>query len=382
MEYCINGSTWLKDSHSKLGKVFKDEKPFALVALTALFIFAIVGIMIFANSHIHDLEYSGGESDRRQLNIYNSLARWDSLGFIRIADQGYVGKSEPARFPLYSITIRGVANMTGISTKYSGFLVSALSLIGFVFILKTYTERLLEKKVNPNIYFLLFIFACFPTSFFLPIIYSESIFLLVSGAALLAHQRDKYWLSAFFTALACLIKVQGVMLIGYFGLKLLIDKGFKFNLRDLIPFFGISGLFLYMAFLAKEYGDPFYFIEAQKYWGRLSDSYFMELVTSFRPFYLWFIIFVGMGIKGLLSISDKATRYALIAYSLALLFVPVASGSWDSFNRYVIVAFPLFIGAAIFLKNSNRTAQAIYFASSGFILCWYIMLFSNGYWVG
>lgn len=338
--------------------------------------------MVFSNSHIHDLGFNGGESDRRQLNIYASLFEWDSYGFQRIADQGYKGKAEPARFPLYSVFIRGTSNLTAIPTKYSGFLVSALSLIGFVFILKAYSERLLDKKLKPNIYFLLIVFACFPTSFFLPIVYSESLFLVISGAALLAHQRDKYWLSAFFTGLACLIKVQGVMLIGYFGLKVLIDKGLKFKLRDTVPFLGIFGLFIYMAFLAKEYGDPLYFIEAQKYWGRLSDNYFMELITSFRPFYLWFTAFIAIGIKGLTTVPDKAARYSLIAYSLALLFVPVASGSWDSFNRYVLVAFPLFIGAAIFLQKSNKTTQAVYFASSGFLLAWYIMLFSNGYWAG
>ena len=130
-----------------------------------------------------------------------------------------------------------------------------------------------------------------------------------------------------------------------------------------------------------------YFIEAQKFWGRLSESYFSSLIYSFRPLYLWFIGFVLLGIKGLMSLKDLSLRNSLIGYSAALILLPLSSGSFDSINRYVVVAFPLFIGVFLALFGGKASVgrtnlRLLYFVSSSFLLAWYLLLFSNGYWAG
>jgi dolichyl-phosphate-mannose-protein mannosyltransferase len=147
---------------------------------------------------------------RGWLEIWN---RWDALNYQKLAQYGYSATGETAPllvfFPLYPWTVRLFAFATH-DYLLSAFLVSGLASIAAAILLKRLVEFEYSRELAGRAVWFLLIF---PTSYFLHIGYTESTFLMLALSCVLAARKQRWMLAGIFGALACLTRLNGLVLI-------------------------------------------------------------------------------------------------------------------------------------------------------------------------
>ncbi len=145
--------------------------------------------------------------------FFDIWRRWDADNYLRLAEQGYSSVGDQrfliVFFPLFPALSALVSFVTG-DALIAAFVVSTLAsvVLGLVFhrlVRLDHSERVAQMSV-------LFLFI-FPTSYFLHIPYTESLFLaLVIGSFYAA--RSRMWIIAgVLGGLACMTRINGLVLI-------------------------------------------------------------------------------------------------------------------------------------------------------------------------
>jgi hypothetical protein len=138
--------------------------------------------------------------------------RWDTPHYQAIASRGY-DAFESALFtpPLYPLLMRFGASLFAGNTLASGLFISALSMVACLIVFFQIARfELGDQQVSFRATLFL---ACFPTAFFLPAAYSESLFLLCAMLSLF-NARKHHWLAAgLWGALAALTRTPGSFLV-------------------------------------------------------------------------------------------------------------------------------------------------------------------------
>ncbi len=294
------------------------------------------------------------------LEIWN---RWDSVNYLKLAELGYSATGETKTllgfYPLYPWLIRIVALGTG---KYliSAFVISTVTSIaaGILFrrlLLLDYSEQLAERAV-----FFLFIF---PTSYFLHIGYSESLFLVMVLGAFLAARSGRWWLSGALGALSCMTRAMGPILVPALALEAFQEyrKTRRWQWQWLwIALIGF-GLLGYLVLNVQVTGDPFSFLAIRR-------QYFFS-----SPAWPW------LGIGGKLEAMNLSTTdgemvanqevfFILLGLACAIVswiklrpsYAMWVTGNWLlctslafvlGVPRYTLLMFPIFI---LFAQLASR----------------------------
>jgi|GEM_PF-614164 len=366
-------------------KIFiKQYNSASIFIATLLFIAFTLAAAVYANGLVWDFGTAGGApmglgSPVSTQSIVNSLNRYDAGHYNQIAEDGYRDPSDAAFMPLYPLAIRATHAVTKLPYAWSGFVVSWVSLCGAaIAIYKWAALELKQRKLAVSPWLVLGIMALFPTAFYLAAPYTESLFIVLTASALLTYRKRQYLPAAVLAALATATRDQGLLLCLYFLADYVLVKKDR-HWQKLIPaFVGAAGLLAYMVFLSIHYGSAFEFLSAEQDWGRLSGSLIHNLVSSFRPMYIWF---VAVWVAGLWSVWRHLGK-AYFIYSLAFILLPLASGSFLSVNRFTLSLLPIFLGLAIFGElSAPKLTKSLYIASSTFLLAWSLLLFANDYWV-
>jgi hypothetical protein len=203
----------------------------------------------------------------------------------------------------------------------------------------------------------------------------------------------RWWLAGIFGAFASYTRFVGIFLV-----PALIFEWFETskNKKDLIPILLIPlGLLTYMQFLDKTTGDPLAFIHAQKLFGQGRSEKLILLYQVFwryikmiftvdlkNPIYPTLVLEFVTGIAFLwasIAVAIKQRRsYAVFAVLSYL--VPTLTGNLVSLPRYILTAFPFFIGYGRYLAQNKPRRQLILTVS--IILAFiYLSMFVRGYWV-
>jgi len=136
-------------------------------------------------------------------------ARWDSVWYLAIAQDGYGDHTRAAFFPLYP----GLADVVGLpfgSALVGGLVVSgACFLAALCAIHRLASIELGETFARPAVLLVAF----FPMSFFFSAVYSESLFLACSAGAFLAARRERWLWAALLGGLAAATRSIGVLLV-------------------------------------------------------------------------------------------------------------------------------------------------------------------------
>lgn len=138
--------------------------------------------------------------------------RWDAMHYLNLAKNGYaaVGFSRVSLvfFPLYPWLVRAMAFLVN-DYVVAAFVVSGIASVatGLLFVRLTRCDE--SEGVARNAVWFLFIF---PTSFFLHIAYTESLFLALTLGCFLAARKDRWALAGLLGAGACLTRVNGLIL--------------------------------------------------------------------------------------------------------------------------------------------------------------------------
>lgn len=326
-------------------------------------------------------------------------ARFDSAWLLEVANHGYEAPGTPAFFPLYPALTAAGGWLFG-SDVLAGLLLSALASVGAIYLL----HRLVALDFGTDIARrTVWIVACLPTSFTLTALYTEALFLLLSVGAIHAARLGRWQLAAVAGALAATTRSAGVLL----ALPLLIlylwgpradrppDRipgGLvpSYRLRPGVlaaaaPLLGVLG---FVAFMVISRGEPLAMLDAQQLWERS-----FEPLTAIPPA----LVAAGTGLVDLVAgthlfahspnprgmgavnlfllgafalsawLAVRSIRLlppAYTAYAFASLALPLTSPALEqplmSIARFAMVAFPLWITAALLLDGERwRRALAV-----------------------
>ncbi len=146
------------------------------------------------------------------LGVLQVINRWDAPHYLELALHGYQATGD-SRFylvfyPLYPWLIRVLAPLAG-DVLTAAFAVSTVASLVVAMLLYWLARLDLPDLTARRAVWFLFIF---PTSYFLHIGYTESLFLALTLGCFLAARRDRWLLAGMLGGLACLTRLNGLVL--------------------------------------------------------------------------------------------------------------------------------------------------------------------------
>jgi hypothetical protein len=336
-------------------------------------------------------QITNGERVRTLTHLLEIWNRWDGHQYLLIAQQGYGAAGDQRLalvfFPLYPWLIRLVAFVVR-DPVVSAFAISTIASI----IAGVALARLAAIDYSPHLArraaWFLFIF---PTSYFLHIDYSESVFLALLLMSFLAARRERWLRAGVLGAFAALARPNGILLLPALGADALSElwDTHHFNWRwlwiGLVP----MGFGVYLWVNYRVTGDPLAFLKLE------NSHWFDAMVAPWRGIRVnlniardWdpaqgamigtqVLFYLAVGLAG--AIAAAFLMRPSYAVWMALNWLLFASQSWDiSAPRYMLVMFPLFILAARLARRSHwDTAITVW------SLMWLAMFaseFVRGHW--
>ncbi|MGH7138298.1 MAG: hypothetical protein ACREHD_21320, partial [Pirellulales bacterium] len=144
------------------------------------------------------------------------LARWDSIWFYGIAQEGYSGSGADSRFtpgflPVYPIMMRWMASLFGTDYFTAGLWISRLALLALLYLLPPAAKDCGMRDADPSA--AQFALLAFPTGFILVSVYSEALFTSLALAAFVLARRERWVCAAAAAFCAAVTRPQGVALV-------------------------------------------------------------------------------------------------------------------------------------------------------------------------
>lgn len=345
------------------------------------------------------------------------VARWDATWYASIADGGYGhDTSRPAFFPLYPLAMHVAGWFTG-SAMVGGVFVSLAALL----VALTALHRLTELEIGPEAARLtVWATALFPMAFFLSAVYSESLFLMFSVCCVLAARTDRWALAGVFGGLAAATRSAGVLLV--VALALLFwaqhrERGTSGDTRweralwiGLVPL----GPLLICAWFAARGLDPLAPFHAQTAWMRSFTGPFfavkdgavaawqgVEQLASGQREHVYnplaggdpmmiawrnvvpfaFLLLAVPAVVGVFRRLPLAYGgYTVAALALPLSY-PVPPLPLMSFARFLLVLFPLFMWAGLWMASGRPWRRQVVLGASAIGLVVATGMFATWHWV-
>lgn len=308
----------------------------------------------------------------------------DAWYYRQIAATGYepptaggAPKNTWAFFPGYPILLKALGGTSDRSFWILAVLVSNAALLGSLFAVAA-TARAMGASDDDAARAVWYI-ALFPTSYFLSLPMTESLFLLLSAASFLAAAKQRWPIAGLLGALAAATRVVGICLLPAL-LLLPLQRRQRLSTQQLWLLAIPLSLLSFMTYLYIHTGDPLAFVHAQTLWGRSPASRFAMSfpnsgLTISKP---WNFVALN-AIAATLMIAAGVwflirRQWSFAAYTLLSAAVPLSSGSMQSMARYALVDFPLFCWLAAIARTPSRDRALT--AAFVILLGWLIALFT------
>jgi hypothetical protein len=347
---------WFQDAGLKKVVLFT-----VVFKLTALIVIAI-GAVFFSfhtDNYLANFHYPHDQIP----NLFNRFATWDAQHYLYLADHGYEpGLMSNTFYPLFPFLIHCLSFLFLGNTLIAALFLSTL----FTVVSMCYLYLLIRKNYGREaaVRACLLLLA-FPMSFFLGLVYADSLFLMLA-TAFFYYLNEKKVLPAF--VCACLLPLSrptGV-LIAIPALAFILEnhKSLKIE-KYLISLLGfLFGFAAYLLIFQIFTGDPWAGFNAQGYF---ASGYSVQTLS--HPL-LWFVnnflkinfslngptdgflsrlCFIGFvaSVFGAWKFLDKS----LLVYMLVVGLVSAFSGDLMSYPRYMVMIFPLFVLLAVRFKD-------------------------------
>jgi 4-amino-4-deoxy-L-arabinose transferase-like glycosyltransferase len=357
------------------------------VTATVLIIKALV-LLFIAQSHLVTTD----QPIDKAYWFLDVLNRWDAQSFLRIAQYGYEAQGKdayrivflpfyPALITLFRIVFRDYV-LSSVIVSAVATLVLGLSFRQLVKL--DYSEKTAQLAV-------LYLFI-FPTSYFLHLPYSESLFLALAISCFIAA-RKRLWLAVgILGALACLTRVNGLILIPALAFEVWEEhrETKKTNRSWLFLALIPMGFGIYMAINYFVTGDPvkFLFYQRENFgrhfdlpWHGIKGTY--DRISSPKPvdsqmYGFQELSFVALGLFATLI----GWRYLRNSYRvwMALNWLLFISTSFVlSVPRYTLIMFPMFILMAR-VSLRNWWVKVLLIGWSVLYLSIFTAQFARGWW--
>jgi Dolichyl-phosphate-mannose-protein mannosyltransferase len=326
--------------------------------------------------------------------------RWDTLRYIQIAQFGYsTDLMNTVWPPLYPLLIRAVEFIFP-DPMLAALVVSSLAALFAFYLLYLLVAQIWDEALARKV--LLFT-VVFPTAFFFVAGYSESLFLLLAIASLLALKHRRWGWSGIFAGLASLTRVQGVLL----ALPLAWEAYRWLNANRPVQFKRLAPILAGIAIIPLAYGGYAVYVR----YG-LGSSWPLQSLESGWPVHFdWPWAGIWASFANLLDPGKSSGVYSgnvLSELAMSLLAIVLLILGWRklpavfhlyawpllisgiskvtdlnlmvSMPRYVLTLFPIFIVLA--LKAQRKVLVLAWFGLSAALQMFFLSLFYLRSFVG
>lgn len=359
-----------------------DWRPAAIVLIAKFLIlfFSFQAYQVIVNSPINSWS-----------DFFSIWSRWDAAHYLDIAQYGYITEGDKkfdlAFFPLYPLLVGITTYLVG-NYVVGGIVVSGIFSIVAAYFLKKITLLDYSKETALSAVFFLFIF---PTSYFLHLPYTESLFIALSiGTFYFARKGRWFWVGVF-GLYACLTRINGMFLVPALLFEIFYEyRETKSFSRSwfwilLIPVGSLVYLFInyYVA------GDALMFLTYQREhftkslhfpWIGILGAYNSLNLSPNGSMMVGFqeLLFVGIGfLAAVFSWLKQRKSYSVWIMLNWILFV--STSFILSVPRYTLTLFPMFIGIA-YLSEKNYSFKILITVWSLLYLGLFTALFASGRW--
>lgn len=335
-------------------------------------------------------------------------ANFDGRHFADIVVSGYRDFNF-AFFPLYPLLIRFLDYHLLIDPPYVGIIISLICY--FLSLMMVYKIIILDYKESVarlSIYLLAF----FPLSFFYQAMYSDSLFILLSVTGFYFARKGKWIYAGVFGGLTTLTRIAGVAIIPALAVEWCLQNqsylNSLFKRFDSYKFFTlfkkfittgfvavfISGLGIlsYFVYLQLFYGDWLLFQKSMIAWRQNEFTFPPQVIFRYLKIFLlvdrgllvyWVALLEFISMIFYFILTYYVAKKIRISYAVLMFFVlilPTFTGTFAGMPRYVLHAFPAFLGMAVFLSTRKRFTPAVVtlFLILGFI---FTGLFTRGHFI-
>jgi hypothetical protein len=402
-----------------------------LAILFKLILVSLFGLMFAIKPH-----YPGQIGNKPNSYLFAFYTQ-DGNNYQDICTNGYQRKyiTEPKE------TIKYLAFLPGLSIAlctlqwfpgsidmvwYGGVVINFLLWILFVVSIKYFLDK--YYKDNAQKLYIISFFVLFPTSFFLQLNYTETIFIPLSFFIWRMVDENKIRQSSILGFLLGFVRITAipfaVLMWLKYTIKLIKNKKektleqvfftYKYLLDSLSFLLYGFGSVLTFAYYKYEFGDWGLFFKSQKdfygrstnvqsfilslkdifaffnpnwveisYWDtydftrELQNTGFYFYDQTFRQINLYTLPFVFAILASLLLIKKK--RYFELFYCWVIWLVPILSSS-NSINRYIIQSFPfIIVTAEVVYSNKYLRFPVLIFIAFFYLL--YAILHAYGFWI-
>lgn len=383
---------------NKLAK--KNIKLFFSIAAITLFSRLIIFMFAFLWNYFNEGDMQGFFKSFEKLWV-----RWDSPHYIYLAENWYVNEGTAkifiAFYPLYPFLMK-ILNFFTQNSILSGIIISNVcNCFASYYLYKLVSIDFDDKTAFAAVKYMLI----FPFSFFFGIVYTESLFMMLSIMCFYYLRKNNWLLAGFFGFLSAVTKNQGIILFAPAVVEVLMSlkiQNIRYALENkkrlfieflkkityIIPIPLGFGAYLTLNKLVT--GSWFKFLEHQSsYWHHnfnlIHDTlkYHFDYMTresysGLTKVSIWFPQLALIFIVVLLMIyAFRKVRGSYILYML-LYTVMIYSTTWlISGGRYLLCLFPVHILIAIMSRKSKYMDFALTFTSLVF-LGYYTISFLQG----
>ena len=373
----------MTENNADSKKTWFDGKILGTVLITKIliFYFAVQSYQIIADQPINSF-----------YNYFANWNRWDASHYLNIAQNGYAATGDDrfliVFFPLYP------ALVALFQIVFRDYLVSALVVsgitsiaLGFLFrqlVRLDYSEKIAQFSV-------LFLFI-FPTSYFLHIPYTESLFLTLCIGSFLAARQRNWMLVGILGGLACLTRINGLILFPALLFEVWNEyrENKIFNRKWLILLFIPLGFSFYLLINYYVTGNPTTFMVYQReHWYRYFRLPWEGIWETLKKMFgdkaadaqmtgVQESLFAGIG----LSATIGGWRYLRNSYRVWMVcnwLLFVSTSFVLSVPRYTLTLFPLFILMSL-AAVKNWWVNVLFMSWSMLFLAVFTIQFFRGWW--
>lgn len=317
--------------------------------------------------------------------------RWDAIHYLDIAQFGYTTegdrKFDLAFFPFYPLLVRITSYVVG------NYIVSAIIVSGIFSIVAAYFLKkitLLDYSKETALSAVLFFFI-FPTSYFLHLPYTESLFLALTIGAFYFARKSLWLWAGIFGLFACMTRINGVFIVPALLFEVFYEyRATKsFNRRWLWILLVPVGFLVYLLINYYVTGNALTFLTYQREhftknlnfpWKGIIETFNSLKRSPNDSMMIGFqeSLFVGIGFLAMVfSWFNQRKSYSVWMTLNWLLFV--STSFILSVPRYTLTLFPMFIAFA-FLSEKSYPFKILIAFWSILYLGLFTALFASGRW--
>ena len=287
----------------------------------------------------------------------SALESWDTRWYRMVASTGYLlvpgRQSDPAFFPVFPMLMRA-GHAVGLGYGTAGLVLANVGFLGALFAFHVLTRTLFgEAMARRAVAYI----AVFPFGYAFSMVYPESIVLgLIALAALAALRRRWAWAAAC-AAIAALARPEGLFValplavLAWEQRHTLSPRARGLALGAVLAPLAAIGSF--SVYLWSILGDPMAWSQAQRAWGRaFSPLGVVHAVDGLGRAFAhdaWVtrdVIAVVLYLGLLAAAARAGVGWPWLLSGLAVVVLPLFSGSFDSIDRFGLLAPAAFWGLA------------------------------------